>query len=93
MGLIPHPAQWVKRHSIGHSYSLDSVPGPGTPYAMHVAIKKKKEKKKKLKTNNNNKKQEKQQLRELSSRCLEEYLSLFMEHVGFKNTFSVPFKM
>ena len=45
MGSIPRLAQWVERCSIGHSYSLDSIPGPGTPYATSVGIQIRKKKK------------------------------------------------
>ena len=43
-GFDPQLALWVKDPhcctcSIGHSCSLESIPGPGTPYAVGMAIK------------------------------------------------------
>ena len=35
-------ALWV--YGVGHNYSLDLIPGPGTPYASGVHKKKKKKK-------------------------------------------------
>ena len=45
VGFIPSPAQWVEGSRHCHSYSSDSIPGPGTSICHRCSKKKRKKKK------------------------------------------------